>query len=298
MTIALLTVRLAGQTEKAYLLNPSNNHLLPELSNHWGLRACLCTGLMERISLQELIASRITSYIEGRGPRVSEWSILEEKCGIVEAFRRPGLEKWFTVLQDDLQGPAWMLIEEILLQLQSTGIDHENTLRLGWVQDNNALKCLKIPCHGGNSWAKILTDSCDVATFACVTDQCLESSSKSHICQGSSPADYNPVHVFQLSTRVRPVSVDYNSRVVKDTALEDGKEYSIGQEDLMLKATATVRGDDVRLTVKRSKMPIQLFRRLNSRAALQESSDRSDVECMIGGQDGSAWEQPTKSPSC
>jgi len=247
---------------------------------------------MQRVSLQELIASRITSYIESRGPKVSEWSLLEEECGILEAFRSPGLEKWFKVLRDDLQGPAWMLIKEILFQLQSTGIDQENTLRLGWVQDNNAFKCLKIPCYGGNLWAKILTDSCDVATFACVTDQCLESSSKSHVCQGSSPADYNPVHVFQLSTRVHPVRVDYNSRVIEDTALEDGKEYSIGQEDLMLKATATVRGDDVRLTVKRSKMPIQLFRRLNSRAVLQESSDRSDVECMIGVQNGSAWEKP------
>jgi len=284
--------KMPGQTEKDSLLNPSNNHLLPELSNHWGLRACLCTGLMQRVSLQELIASRITSYIESRGPKVSEWSLLEEECGILEAFRSPGLEKWFKVLRDDLQGPAWMLIKEILFQLQSTGIDQENTLRLGWVQDNNAFKCLKIPCYGGNLWAKILTDSCDVATFACVTDQCLESSSKSHVCQGSSPADYNPVHVFQLSTRVHPVRVDYNSRVIEDTALEDGKEYSIGQEDLMLKATATVRGDDVRLTVKRSKMPIQLFRRLNSRAVLQESSDRSDVECMIGVQNGSAWEKP------
>ena len=280
--------KMPGQTEKDYLLNPLNNHLLPELSNLWGLRACLCTGLMQRVPLQEIIASRITSYIESRGPKVKEWSLLEEECGILEAFRGPKLGKWFTVLRDDLQEPAWMLIKEILLQLQYTGIDHENTFRLGWVQDNNGFKCLKIPCNEGNSWAKILTDSCDVATFACVTDQCLESSSKSHVCQGSGPKGYNPVNVFQLSTRVRPVRVDYNSRVVKDTALEDGKEYSIGQDDLMLKATAAVRGDDVRLTVKRSKMPIQLFRRLNSRAALQESSDRSDVECIIGVQNGSA----------
>jgi hypothetical protein len=92
--------------------------------------------------------------------------------------------------------------------------------------------------------------------------------------------------------------VDYNSSVLKDTALEDGKKYSIGQDDLMLKDTAAVRGDDVRLNVKRSKMSIQLFSRLNSRAALKESSDRSDVECIIGVQDGSAWEQPTKSRSC
>lgn len=138
---------------------------------------------MERLSLQELIASRITSYIEGRGPRVSEWSLLEEECGILEAFRGPGLEKWFTVLRNGLQGPAWMLIKEILFQLQSTGIDHEDTLRLGWVQDNNAFKCLKIPCHGDNSW------------------------------------------VIVRSCYVHPVRVDYNSRVQKDTVLEDGKEY-------------------------------------------------------------------------
>jgi hypothetical protein len=66
---------------------------------------------MERVSLQELIASRITSYIEGRGPKVSEWPLLEEECGILEAFRSSRSEKWFTVLRDDLQGPAWMLIK-------------------------------------------------------------------------------------------------------------------------------------------------------------------------------------------
>lgn len=120
-----------GQTENQNPLNPTNNTLLPELSNLYGLQISLCTGLMYRVPLQRLIASRVESYVRSRSPSVAEWCEIEEGWQMLEAFYESDLEKWFRKLPKEYHPAVWMLVKEILCQLQHTGIDHENMLRIG-----------------------------------------------------------------------------------------------------------------------------------------------------------------------
>lgn len=283
--------KMPGHTEKQNLLNPSNNTLLPELSNIYGVQISLCTGLMYRVPLRDLIASRIKSYIRSRGPSLDEWYILDQ-LDISEAFHKPNLRDWFLSLPNVLHKPAWTLVKEILCQLQHTRIDHENMLRVGWVQENDALKCLKIQCSGSNAWAKMLTDSPDVVTFACVAPICMESPSERHRCRWSLPRSYELKRVLQLYTRVRPMGVDHYSSVVSDGwTLQDGKSYWIGREDLMMLATVSRRKGITQLSVKRSAMPTHLFKRMNGRVTLRETNDEGAVECFIGSPESFAQEE-------
>ena len=273
-----------GQTEKQNLLNPANNTLLPELSNLYGLQISLCTGLMYRVPLQRLIASRMEPYIRSRGPSVAEWFELEEAWQMLEAFYDSDLEEWFRKLPNEYHPAVWMLVKEILHQLQHTGIDHENMLRIGWIQSNYALKCLKIKCSEGNSWAKILTDSPDVVTFACVEPTCMQSSSPRHKCSGKIPESYDPLRPLQLYTRVRPLRLDDQGFMIPlDFTLEDGRSYWIGPKDLMMLATANLKEGAAQVIVKRSKIPVNYFRRMTFRVTLRETNDEGALECFVGG---------------
>ncbi|PMD12603.1 hypothetical protein NA56DRAFT_480712 [Hyaloscypha hepaticicola] len=272
-----------GQTEKQNLLNPTNNTLLPELSNLYGLQISLCTGLMYRIPLQRLIASRLESYIRSRGPSVAEWFKLEEEWQISKAFYESDIAEWFRKLPKESHPAAWMLVKEILCQLQHTGIDHENMLRIGWIQANDALKCLKIKCSGGNSWAKILTDSPDVVTFACVEPTCMQSSSPRHKCSGKLPESYDPLRPLQLHTRVRPLRIDDQGSTSRlKWTLEDGRSYWMGPKDLMMLATANLKEGVAQLSVKQSKIPVRYFRRSSPQVTLRETNDESALECFVG----------------
>lgn len=275
--------KIQGHTEKQNLLNPSNNALRPELSNLYGLQASLCTGLLHRVALQRLVASRMGSYIRTRSPRVKEWLKLEQDWKNSKAFDEADLKQWFLELPEELEEPAWMLVREILCQLQHTGVDHENMLRIGWAQENTALKCLKIKCSGQNSWAKILTDSPDIVTFACVEPVCIQSSTPGHKCLGKIPKSYDPSRPLQLHTQIRPLCVDHDSVVVSDDwRLQAGQNYWMGPKDLMLLAEANLKGGVWQLSVKRSTMPVHLFRRKNNRVMLRETNDEGAVECFVG----------------
>jgi hypothetical protein len=276
--------KVQGHTEKQNLLNPCNNTLLPELSNLYGLQVSLCTGLLYRVPLQKLIASRMKSYIKSRGPPVREWFKLEKTWGISKAFDQSDLQQWFHELPEELHEAAWLLVREILYQLQHTGIDQENNLRIGWAQENTALKCLKIKCGGHNSWAKILTDSPDTVTFACVEPICMQSPSLRHRCpENLPPKPYNPCRPFQLHTKVRPLCVVDDPAVVWDKwTLQPGQNYWIGPQDLMMLAEANLKGEVWQLSVRQSKMPAHLFRRINNRVMLRETNDEGAVECFVG----------------
>jgi hypothetical protein len=177
--------KIPGHTEKQNLLNPSNNALLPELTNLYGLEVSLCTGLMYRVPLQILIGQRILPYVRSRGPPVEDWIVLEQEWNMSNAFCKSDLQQWFSNLPAKLHAPAWMLVKEILNQLQHTGVDHEHMLRIAWLQPNDSLKCLKIKCSRANSWAKILIDSPNVVTFAYVASECVSPSRLGNVAKAS-----------------------------------------------------------------------------------------------------------------
>lgn len=281
--------KLPGRTKKQAMLDPANSLLIPELNKVWGIQLSICTGVLRRVPLQQLIATCVESYMAGRLPPLPEWATLREKLRMVDALSKPGLGSWFRNLPLNYQTPASMIIKEVLNKLQHTGVDEHDNLRVGWADPNDGFQCLTIPCRRPNSWARMLIDSTEVATFACVTNLCLETCGESRAesfrgpnraCRGT--ISFDPRPSLQLATQVRPRGVDYHSRTTaQNWSLEKGKSYWMGREDLMLMATVDVDSGETMLRIKRSTMPVKLFRRMNSRATVRETNDAGAVNCLV-----------------
>ena len=144
------------------------------------------------------------------------------------------------------------------------------------------LECFDISCIGANSWAKILTDTPEIATFACVTPLCLEMIDQRQRCRRALPSKFEDAGVYQLCTRVRPRGGDSNSKETpREWTLKQGKLYWIGPKDLMLQACVTIMEGMMVLRVKRSAMPMKFFKRLISRATIRETNDEGAVECLV-----------------
>ena len=278
--------KLPGRTRKQGVLDPGNCLLIPELSKYWGVQMSLCTGVLRRVSLQEVIATCIEPYMACRLPQMKEWPGLKKIHCMVDALHGSKLPSWFQDLPDEYQIPASIIIREILNRLQHTGIDDENMLRIGWVQRDTGLECLKIPCTRANSWAKMLVDCTETVTFACVTHLCLETTGRVRTCSKIRPATFDTARPLQLSTQVRPRGVDYSSRTSSDGwKIQRGRSYWMGREDLMLLANVAEESGSTVLKVKRSSMPVKLFKRMNTRATVRETNDDGAVECIIVADD-------------
>jgi hypothetical protein len=215
----------------------------------------------QRVRLQQLIASHMICWIKGVSPSAKHWLELETRWGMTGAFKSGDLTQWFKGIPHDLEPCAWELVANILSELENTGVDHDNQLRLAWLHVDNSLEGLKIQRPGSNFWARALTDSWSSTAFVSITPLCLNTSSDFHECKQKIPIAHKPSQVFSLCTRVRPQCEDYHSREVDgEFNLKDGKSYWMGPKDLMLLATASASADGERfkLNVKKSKILARL----------------------------------------
>jgi hypothetical protein len=276
--------KLPGRTKKQAILDPTNRLLKPELSRSWGVQLCLCTSVLQRIPLQQVIATCLEPYLHCRWPKLPEFDKLQQ-LGIVQALQGSDFPAWFETQDELYQNATDMLIKEVLNKLQHTGVDDENNLRIALADDIKGIECITIPCRKANSWAKMLVDSTDTVTFACVTTLCLETCGKcTRRCGGivSHQNFFNSTPFLQLATQVRPRGVDYNSRkTAQEWHLQKGKSYWMGPENLMLMATVDVDGGDTILRVKKTTMPTKIFKRMNQRATIRETNDPGAVDCMV-----------------
>ncbi|KAH8653203.1 hypothetical protein BGZ60DRAFT_180250 [Tricladium varicosporioides] len=290
----------AARTIKQALIDGDNYYLLPRLGYPWGIRACLCTGLVERVTLQEIISPYMISRIQSPTYSKNEQEQLkrlETEQEITSAFETGDLTQWFKQLPPDLCMPAWKLVREILSDLGYTGVDKEEMLRLAWLRPNKAIECLKIPCKGGNFWASMLADSSDwnSVAFASVTHQCLNTSSEFHECQRQIPPAYDPEQVFRLCTRMQAKGIDYNSRAIEgEFTLKPKSSYWVGAKELLLVAKASDDGGIIKLNVKPSIIGTRMFRRLNKRTELRETTNPESVECLVVTEDEAAIEDTKK----
>jgi hypothetical protein len=86
--------------------------------------------------------------------------------------------------------------------LKDTGIDKNGEeLVIAWVRKESPHSCLRLRCEKTSLWARILADSEDCATFACITLLCLQSDK--HRCRRLEVAPWHNVSNL-LDTAVCP----------------------------------------------------------------------------------------------
>jgi hypothetical protein len=109
--------------------------------------------------------------------------------------------------------------------LKDTGIDkNDDELVIAWVQKDSPDSSLRVRCEKSSLWARILADSEDCATFACITPICLESGK--HKCRGLAVAPWNNVSTL-LDTAVAPQLSNREAMGVIDTLIPFRLEHEV-----------------------------------------------------------------------
>jgi hypothetical protein len=129
-------------------------------------------------------------FVESRLAKPDLWEELKTQYSIVENFKTGDLEGWFNQLTIAHRETTIGIVRSMLEVLKDTGIDQTGEeLVVAWVRREGPYNCLRVRCEKTSLWARILADTEDCATFACITPLCLES--EKHKCRGLKVAPWH-----------------------------------------------------------------------------------------------------------
>lgn len=170
--------------------------------------------------------------------------------------------------------------QALLSRLQDAGVDRGGNFVIGCLAEFHGIHCFKVPCVNGNSWARLLLDSPDTATFAYTTLDCLES--RSVQCRGTAASlanstkllwtavsccreeghDLTPGPLSQQTAAA--ASAPATQPVAPLWKLRHHEKYLIGQSDapLTVQVDRPSEQDEPRLLVVESKIKPEMLRRL------------------------------------
>lgn len=227
---------IPGLTLKSIKLQEQLRNPWRCLQESWGVQVSLCTGVAQRVRLRELVSELLPCLVSPSEKRC--WEELVQ-LDIESIFASDtDLQSWFETLSDQQQSLVITLTRMVLEELSKTGIetssDGSRSLVIAWLTANGTRLCLKVPCTGESSWAQVLEDSDDCATFAYVTSRCL-TTDKNPCNQASCVENANRVRV--LGTAISSAEVE---QVMAETrwTLKDGQTYYFNKFDTKMMVQA------------------------------------------------------------
>ncbi|CAH0032963.1 unnamed protein product [Clonostachys rhizophaga] len=130
------------------------------------------------------------------------WQELLSQYHIIETFQTSNsaqeLSDWLSNLPNHLYKFVLSLIRQILGTLADTGFSPDGTQFLvAWPYNGVVNRCFHIPLSSYNTWAPILADSDDCATFAYMTNACLQSGAMT--CRGPNPNWDNRLYMLKTA---------------------------------------------------------------------------------------------------
>lgn len=155
--------------------------------------------------------------------------------------------------------------------MRDTGIDKKgDNLVIGCIQPNIAFHCFRIPCTKENYWTRMLTDSDEVATFAYITMDCLETR---HLhCRAPSSRWANSTELFWTAVACCEEKCTSNvaAPVQSRWQLRHSEAYIIGTvgTPLLVKVDKPNQVDEPRLFVSISMIQAETLRRLFRKSKL------------------------------
>jgi hypothetical protein len=193
-----------GRTIKSRNLEQEDYLLVPFLSFYWGVRVSYCTGVAQRVSLRQLVADLLPAFSKTYTSMEAKqsWQELLSQHHIIEAFQTSNsaqeLSDWLSNLPDQLYKFVLSLIRQILGTLADTGLSPDGAQFLvAWPYNGVVNRCFHIPLSSYNTWAPILADSDDCATFAYMTNACLQSGVMT--CRGPNPNWDNRLYMLETA---------------------------------------------------------------------------------------------------
>ncbi|KAJ5454060.1 uncharacterized protein N7458_005016 [Penicillium daleae] len=150
---------------------PDEDVLIQKMDSYWGVQLSYCTGVARRVRLRRLVADLMPhfSYDSSLKTNTVESKLRNKLLG-------PGeVRKWLGELSSDLRVEFLQITRKILDTLRHTGLDSTGKyFCVAWPFKGDITGCLKIPLEDDSSWARVLADSHDCATFAYITMECFE----------------------------------------------------------------------------------------------------------------------------
>jgi hypothetical protein len=174
--------------------------------------------------------------------------------------------------------------------LKDTGVDKNGEeLVVAWIRKESPYSCLRLRCEKANLWTRILADSEDCATFACVTSLCLEM--RKHKCRGLKIAPWHNVSgllhtavCLQLSNKGEPGTV---ANIDVGLELQHEVSYWIGKSgsNLMAKVWLTKDNPEPLLVVRQKVIPeiyrARLSRYITNLGRLREEQVSTELALQV-----------------
>ncbi|KAK4206185.1 hypothetical protein QBC37DRAFT_381340 [Rhypophila decipiens] len=190
-----------GQTLKHHRLQQEDASLIPFLEDLWGVQVSFCTGVARRVPLREMIADLLPVFAKFYMTKKDEgcmWKELQSNHGVADAFRLTGIREWLFNLPPNLHQLVLKMVRRIFNALKDTGVDQEGKyLCVAWPHERDVFRCFKVPCEKENSWAHVLADSEDCATFAYISSKCFET--ERFRCSGGNASWQNTIPLLQTA---------------------------------------------------------------------------------------------------
>jgi hypothetical protein len=302
-----------GKTIKDQAINSTaffENHLA-KYNGMWGLFVSLCTGVMTRVRLRELVAYfclqcavRDIPQLPGKSHEESVEVFTEALCG------NDSLSDWFESLilkpvisessipepekkewekerakeREELQERILSLFLRVLIMLKDTGVSENGDLVLACLSTDKRLNSLTLSATD-HPWIKVLSDSSLTATFACLSLHCFQD--RDCKCQNNT---WSIPYEFRLATKLDiDRSSAFRPRDMQQDGLQVMTKYWINSSNLNLMARVAgcmrESGSDLLyyLTIKKSVLPINLVKTLRKRPTIREDDSPTAVKCIIGG---------------
>jgi len=194
-----------GFTVKAKHLERQNHGLLSLMDFYWGVRVSFCTGVAQRVMLRELVVDMLPAFAKSFTSRKERdcWEALQTGNDVIGAFRgshanASSVRDWLGTLSEELHQFIHNLIHQILSTLKDTGLSPDGTyFSVAWPWDGNTNRCFRVPLDDYTKWMPMLADSDDCATFAYISNACLEAGS--YRCRGPNPSWPNRIYLLETS---------------------------------------------------------------------------------------------------
>ncbi|KAJ5936732.1 hypothetical protein N7466_003182 [Penicillium verhagenii] len=243
--------RQRGISVKEVALASTDDDLLQYMNEYWGLQVSYCTGVARKVPLRILVADLLKHF--GDEPLNLDGELRDE------SFDHNKFRSRLGCLNKNLKRRVYESIRKILTCLLPTGLDPltGKTFCVAWPYMGDTSRCLKVPLEGQSSWARILADSHDCATFAYITMTCLE---MDHVrCKSASKQNLdNTIYLLETSV-VNPIQSGPVRRTLENDDIcffskmdsliwvKVQREQKSGPASLVELATVTSMARDIRL---------------------------------------------------
>lgn len=272
-------VKMPGVTKKSAMLS-QRAVSKSDLDGMFGVQVSICTGIARRVRLRDLLADILPAYVANLLVKPRLW---EELIGsrALTALRGLDMDPWFGSLDRPSRVEFEGLVFAVLYLLRDTGIDRKgDNFVVACVQSGLPFQCFRIPCKNENSWARMLEDTKDNATFAYVTTQCLETATLK--CCRPSPSWSNSTALMGTAVLEDTVASENATTAASGLvklALRENEAYLIGQTDKKLYVQVRrPAGLDPHLLVSPSAIPPDFLQRLLRRGKLKRLREKKYSE--------------------